>query len=328
MAGEKKAAAPPAAVPKRRAFTRLRQALAGRTALVLALAALAAGAAGAYAAWRKVRGTVLAGDEYRLGAHDMEITPPPKWIRSDVKSEVIRYGGLGANLSILDERLTVRVAQAFSLHAWVERVERVYKQHPARVVVELVYREPVAAVEVEDGILFVDAKGVLLPTEDFTAADAERYPRIRGVRSSPLRPVGSSWGDPEVLAAAQIAAALRHDWGKLKFYRLAAADNELARPGEARFEIVTHRGTKVLWGRSPAAATSGEMSAGEKLARLLELSARFGTLDDVPRSGQPIDLRAESDRVAAPATTVRPLPNTDEAQPAVKVSPAAAESSP
>ena len=62
----------------------------------------------------------------------------PAWIHTDVKAEVIRNASLDAALSVLDDNLTVNIAQAFALHPWVAKVTRVSKHHPARVKVEVV----------------------------------------------------------------------------------------------------------------------------------------------------------------------------------------------
>ena len=64
----------------------------------------------------------------------IQITPPPAWIHSDVKTEVIRDAGLPVELSILDERLFDRLKQAFALHPWIrgwtrssDRIRRTFK---------------------------------------------------------------------------------------------------------------------------------------------------------------------------------------------------------
>jgi hypothetical protein len=161
---------------------------------------------------------------------------------------------------------------------------------------------------VNDGLFAVDNQGVVLPHDDFSTADARQYPRIAGIRTSPLGPVGSPWRDAEVTGAAQVAAALRHDWAKLRLARISPGGFIGAgRTSDTQFNLTTHRGTTIHWGRAPGAARVGELSAGEKLAQLLELVARYQSLDDVPKSAQPIDLRPSADR-AAEAPAIQPLP--------------------
>lgn len=112
--------------------------------LIALLVALLAG--GWCLVWPKVRGHALRSGEYVIGPQQVEITPPPKWIHSDVRSEVFHNTSLEGSLSILDDDLVERIGNAFSLHPWVARVQRVTKHYPARVKVELLYRRPVCMV--------------------------------------------------------------------------------------------------------------------------------------------------------------------------------------
>ncbi len=190
---------------------------------LLLIAVLVASGAGLWLTlWDHVRGHVLARSEYRIEAANIAITPPPAWIRADVKNEVIRSGGLDSGLSLIDEGVTVRVAQAFQLHPWVAKVTRVSKSHPARLVVELNYRKPAAMVEVSGGLLPVDGEGVLLPSDDFTPEEAAAYPRITEIKTVPVGPQGSRWGDARVAGGARLAAALADDWKNLRLERHCA----------------------------------------------------------------------------------------------------------
>src|SRR5262249_34662295 len=153
-----------------------------------------------------------------------EMTELPPWIHTEVKvfkSNVLRDAGLDGELSLLDKELTVRMAQAFAMHPWVAKVTRVSKQSSSGVMVEIVYRRPVAmVVRPGPGLLPVDAEGVVLPTEDFSPVEAQGYLRIAEITTSPAGQIGSRWGDLHVTGAAQIAAVLLDDWQKLKLYQI------------------------------------------------------------------------------------------------------------
>ena len=147
-----------------------------------------------YLVWQEVGPHVLASGQYQVEPDQIRVAPtPPPWVRSDIKSDVIRQARLDGPLSIVDRDLTVRIAAAFAAHPWVARVDRVSKQFPSGLDVVLSYRKPAAMVEVQDGAggLPVDAEGVLLPTKDFSAQDADEYPRI-GERSKASR--WDRWG--------------------------------------------------------------------------------------------------------------------------------------
>jgi hypothetical protein len=269
----------------------------------VSLLVLAALVLGAWFAWRSVSERVTAHENFQLTADNIAVTPPPPWIRTDVKAEVVQAGSL-ERLSILDPQVTVRVAQAFATHSWVETVKRVSKRHPAAVDVVLAYRRPVAMVEVnlqgQPGLLPIDAEAVVLPSDDFAPSDAARYPRIAVGDSAPLGPVGTRWGDQRVADAATVATLLSEYWSRLNLYRIAAA----SRPGsereraDASFELVTRDGLRVVWGHAPGKETVGEAIASQKLARLLEYVDQKGSLG---AAGQ-IDLRDSRQMTVVPAS--------------------------
>ena len=259
------------------------------TALVVLLLAMGLFS---YAVWCWVRETVLASPEYWLTPANVEITPLPEWIRSDVRAEIFRDGNLNPPLSIMDDSLTRRVYDAFSLHPWVSKVRQVRKFYPARLEVDLVYRKPVVMVVVPDGLRPVAIEGVHLPTGDFCPLDANRYPRLTGIASTPVGPVGTPWGDPRVAGGAQIAAAFGPDWQELKLDHIAATNLvEPGHPNDCLYEILTPNGTRILWGRAPGSDLPGEVPAGDKVLRLKRYLAENGSLEG--RTGpQELDVRS------------------------------------
>lgn len=245
-----------------------------------------------YAAWRRVGEDVLLAKEYWLTQQDLEFTPPPEWIHRNVPAEVFRDASLDSPLSITDENLVRRLAEAFSLHPWVAEVRRVSKHYPARVEVELVYRRPVLMVQVPGGLLPVDEVGVLLPSDDFSPLEAVRdYPRLVGVDTVPVGPVGMRWGDARVLEGAEIADTFGSAWRDLNLDCIVpSALLEVGHAGEYSYELVTKGGTRILWGRAPGAETPGEPQAADKVARLVEYQKQNGTLEG-PGGPQQLDVR-------------------------------------
>lgn len=252
----------------------------------LTTALLAAFALGGFAMWRNTRGFVVEQDAYQVDPQDVEITATPSWIRSDVRDEALRAGGLDKSPSVLDGDLTERVSAAFAAHPWVERVDRVTKLHPARVEVDLVYRRPVCMVELPNGyngVYPVDAAGVLLPTNDFTPEVAEQYPRLVGALALPAGKVGAAWGDSGVTGGASVAAALAECWLPLKLQRIIAVRDPQA--GDRQFHVVAENGAKIIWGHAPISATAGEPTPADKLAALKQAlsSAAPGSTIDLRR---------------------------------------------
>lgn len=278
----------------------------GRWFVVAALFLVVA-AVGWRLAWNRVRGHVLTDRDYQLSPRDIVLSPLPPWIHTDLKTEVIRDASLDASLSILDEDLTKRLANAFSLHPWIARVNRVSKHHPARVEVDLLYRQPVAMVEVSGGLLPIDGEGTLLPSEDFSPAEAKKYPRVARIQTHPIGPVGTNWGDVSVAGAAQIAKLLDDRWLKLKLYRVLAPVRGGSHDVDGyTYELLTHAGTRIIWGRPPGSEPTGELPALDKIALLERVVVEDGSLDG--RGGpRLIDLRTGV-ASGTPRTAVKQAP--------------------
>ncbi len=265
--------------------------LPGRAVLVIAAVSIVI--VGSRTLWHMVRDHVQTRPEYQAAVEQIQLTPLPAWIHSDVKTEVIRDAGLPAELSILDERLFDRLKQAFALHPWIARVEKVERSYPAHIRVDVVYRRPVAMVEVSGGLLPVDADAILLPTADFSPAEAENYLRIAGAASSPLGPLGTAWADPAIAAAAKLADLLQPAWTDLQLRRIRIRNLIATGGAQIMFlELGTRSGTTFVWGAAPGSELPQEATAAEKLARLQQLASRQGSLDATPADQRDLRRRA------------------------------------
>jgi len=219
-------------------------------------------------------------EEYRVGVEHVIITAPPHWVPPDLVEQVFARAGFDESLSLLDPELSEKIALAFYTHPWIEGLKQVRKSYPARIHVEVVYREPVAMVEVVGGSYYpIDRHGYLLPNTDFSTADIGRYPIIKDVTSVPIGNLGESWGDPAVIGAAQLAAVLTRNneagqswWTALGLKtihapRRLAVDDEV---DDLQFRIGTGGGSQILWGRAPATRHPGELTVAKKLKRMAE----------------------------------------------------------
>lgn len=210
------------------------------------------------------------------------------WVRGDVKTEALRNASLDQGLPLDDPELQRRLARAFDMHPWIRRVVGVELVHPAGAVVEVECREPVAMVSWQEGLLAVDAEGVVLPSADFTAASAVGFPRITGILSSPQGTEGFPWGDAAVDEAAAVAAVLGPDWAALRLVELRPVKERNAR----MWELVAADGSRILFGSAPGREVAGEPPAAARLARLKELGASGGSAR--------LDLTVEASEPPAP----------------------------
>jgi len=229
---------------------------------------------------------------YQLDTTNIDITPPPRDVPPDIVHQVIQQAELPASVSLLDDDLTRRIADAFAAHPWVAEVVSVRKSFPPRIQVQLKYRKPVAMVRVDDGIYPVDGESVLLPPQDFSMADTRRYPLIRGVQTLPQGPAGSPWGDVCVQGAARLAAALQKDWNALQLAAIQVPRRTAARErlDDLRFVLHCRHGSRIIWGRPPGTQHPGELTTEQKIGRLKQYRDDFGEFDQ-PHGPYEIDIR-------------------------------------
>lgn len=299
MSSRAKSSAPPALAPRGRLF-RLRP----RVWLGLFLVAVIG--FGARYAWQRVAPTIARHPQYVITAEQIHITPPPPWIRTDIKAQVLRDDAVTGPLSILDngDDLAHRIQDAFEFHPWVASVERITKRLPSAIEVELKYRRPIAAVESADpgGLIFlpIDEHGIRLPEADLTDAERRYLPRISGVTGRPL--VGDAWNDPRVVGGAKLAAALADVWDRLRLVEILCAPHPASDDIDPQyvFEIITSGGTRIVWGAAPGQETlAGESSIDQKRQRLLEYASQHGRLESIEG---PAVLDVRSELIVTPRT--------------------------
>jgi len=237
--------------------------------------------------------------QYRVRAANVVINEPPHWVPHNLVRQVFELAELPDDLSLLDDELNLRLVAAFSRHPWVRRVTRVEKSWPAKVTVELTWREPAGMVQFGEGVYPIDPEGVLLPPHDFTAADIRSFPLIQNVRSVPDGPAGTPWGDEVIRGAARLAEQLAKKtgrgsthWQQLKLKAIEVPDRVSVNDtlNGMVFVLITDGGSRIIWGRAPGANHPGELTVDQKLDRLTRYVADFGDFDG-PGGPYEIDIR-------------------------------------
>jgi hypothetical protein len=275
-----------------------------RLLLLALIPTVAAVSPALYRAWPDLNESPV----YRLKASEIRITPPPRPVPANLVERAVGTAGLEAELSVLDQTLLPRLAEAFAKEPWVRQVIQLRKGLPAHVEIELEYRRPVAMIDVKQGVYPIDEEGVLLPPADFSAAESRRYPLVTGVRSLPAGPPGTPWDDATVLGAAKIAAALAAHWDELDLTSIQAPPLATAsvEAEDLTFELHTRGGSKIIWGRPPGTGHPGELTADQKIGRLKRYVADFGPLG-APGPPFEIDIRSWQEITRRPlATATRP----------------------
>lgn len=265
--------------------------------LVLALVLLATGVA-ARKVWDGLQAKLAESPRYRITADVIHVSPQqlPPWIRSDVKTQVLRDSGITDSLTLLDDPGVIqqRLVDAFELHPWVRKVERVDLASPRRIEIDLDYREPVAVVVATSGtsseMLPVDSEAVRLPGGGLMDVEKSYLPRITGIENRPL--VGKAWSDIRMQGAARLATELRSVWEAYNLLDIVPSPYpEVQRSHRFyTYEVRTSGGTAIRWGAAPSFAPPGESPFQEKLAHLASYIEQHGPLDSID-SPQTIDVR-------------------------------------
>ena len=232
-------------------------------------------------AWARWGSEVARHPRFSVSIEKIQTPPQPTWIQSNVIEEVVRDGNL-ENLSLLDHSTALKVDRAFALHRWVRRVERVDKQSSRRLIVQLLYRRPAIMVKADpDGFWPVETEGYLLPPNEFSELQTRDFLHVRGVTPQPAGGVGTPYGDERVNAAARIALALDEVWKDLELYAIEprAANRAAVYSSAVTYELVTRKGTRIVWGNPPEKERQAEASAADKVQRLVEYAQRHGSLD-------------------------------------------------
>ncbi len=262
-----------------------------------AIAVLSLAVGGGWLLWSRFGERARADRAAILLPEDIELRGVGDWIKGDLRQEALRDASLDGGLPLDDPELARRLARAFDMHPWIREVVRVTLRHPAAAVVEVRCREPVAMVSVPGGLLAVDPEGVLLPSDDFTAESAARYPKIAGAASGPRGAVGFPWGDPLVEEGAALAAAVGPEWGPLGLIECRPADD----PGQPRqWEIVGPDESLIRFGSAPGSERTGEPTAAMKLARLRSLALSPGLSGGLDLTAAAGDATAETPPIPEP----------------------------
>lgn len=262
---------------------RTRRLIVTRARLVLALGVVGLLGLGLHSLWQHYEPSVIHRQRYLVPGERITISPPPAWILSDIRGEVVRDAGLDGRLSILEDDFVQTVKDAFALHPWVASVNRITKSFPPAVHVELTYRMPVAVVEMPTAggaeWMPLDKLGIRLPTSDVPLIRRRYLPRISGIVGQP--PVGQQWDDPRVAGAAELASRLAHVWQSLHLVDIlpSARPEIVAEHRYFVFNLITRGGTRIVWGAAPNSGPPGEANFFTKLQRLEQCADRLGPLD-------------------------------------------------
>lgn len=246
-------------------------------------------------AWRVSQGPLRTSPHYQITAESVEISPPPPWVRVDIRTAAIDRAAMQGPLSVIDPQQSItRIAEAFRREPWVRKVNRVELDSPNAARVDLQWRQPLAAVELATttGLILtpLDAESVRLPSAGLHDGEIRRLPRITHIQDAP--PEGEAWANPQVNGAVALISSLGPAWTRLKLADVVPSRLPQTR-GEQQFyqfELITIGGTRIYWGAAPG-VPADEPAFNAKLATLQQFVQREQVRLDSYQSPKTIDLR-------------------------------------
>jgi hypothetical protein len=219
------------------------------------------------------------------------VTQPPVCYRGGSAAfleRVRKSAGEPEQISLL-EKTPDRLARAFKIDPWVEKVERV-TYSPGRISVALEYREPAAVVYLQDGQQqVIDDEGRILPVDDLDLESLERPVKITGEElAAPADSrAGVVWkrkgsggamdeADARIVAAARLAGFLRRrdrareaqDSPALRVIEIIVS-NQKAFPLVGLF-VLNDQNAEICWGEAPGAEQPGQPTADDKWRMLAD----------------------------------------------------------
>lgn len=200
-------------------------------------------------------------DRYRVAFSAIDCPAPPGLSREEFLAEVQYLAGWPDQVTVLDEQLASRLAEAFAKHPAVASVASVKVRGPRDLQVALSFREPVLhaiwlspvgkteANPAEDWV--VDGQGIVLPRYELQPG----LPSI-AVSHPPKGSAGEPWGDPNVETAARLAGLLHRHQRRLQIKSIEEQPTG--------FVLKTANDVRILWGRD----IGGEAKIADLIHRL------------------------------------------------------------
>lgn len=219
---------------------------------------------------------------YALQVDNIELTPSPPWIHTDLKAQVYRDNGL-SQVSLLEPQATATIAHAFDSHVWIKSTNRVRKLSGGKVTVDVTYRRPAAMVFYEPqlgapssgaprGLCYpVDEEGVVLPGDEFASKQVHDYFMIYAPNAAPAGK-RMAFGDERIAAALSLCKLLEPQRVPLKldciYVEPDSIDQQLGGFNSWVMHILTEEKREIVWGHAPGKETKDEPSVEEKLVSL------------------------------------------------------------
>ncbi len=207
---------------------------------------------------------------YQIDRNGLVLSASPSWLRDDVAEEILAALRHRAINSILETQAAAKVAEIVRTNCWVASLDRVSIRFPSTIIIEVKYRRPVCLLVTATGFVALGEDGIALPAENIRPEARDYLYRVLVEKCPQTLRIGERIQDGVAIEAARLAAFLGPDLAQrgFRFIQPTVKSHPLE-PEEIVFSIFDADGRAILWGHAPGREIPGEISAKEKLQRIL-----------------------------------------------------------
>lgn len=215
----------------------------------------------------------------------VELADHPSWASEELVEQICLSSGVRSDDFLLDNTLAGKWTRNLRQNPWVKQIRQVRLRFDGRVVIDCQLREPIAAIEQDGEVCYIDMEGVVLPQLPVNT----HLITLRGCRETLPAP-GNSITSPSLIAGLEVLTLIRQVDSQLP--RQERLWTELARLDVSNYEgqisralphinLYTRNNTEIRWGAAVGRERPYyEAQAQYKLANLYRAFNQFGTLDE------------------------------------------------
>jgi hypothetical protein len=205
----------------------------------------------------------------------IEFADAPVWVEDDLRDKLILTARAQLSGDPLAGDELMLVHRALLNEGWFESIEQVRRVAADRVRVEATWVKPFALVRDDEGDHLIDPYGTLLPRTFPHDGAAAAWIVITGPRyDRPQRP-GAQWDGADIAAALRLLRLIdQQPWlGMVRSIDVSkyVPDGDL--------EMITDRGSRILWGSAPGDEEAGEAAPKRKLMYLQYQAEHYDHID-------------------------------------------------
>lgn len=238
---------------------------------------------------------------------------PPAWLPTGFKLRLQKLISDQLTSDPMDEASLQRAQRALMACGWIEKVHRL-EYRGSRLIAQLEYRTPVAAVECVDGYALIDVKSQKLPgVYRIDQLAALNLPKIQGVTAA--RPLKDAmvWPGQEIPAALGLLGILAD---QSYFNQIAAVEIARRANQQLTLNLITSSGM-VRWGLPPDSLSPIEPTAAVKKEWLTRIYLDTGSIDG---GGRVVEVFGAAPYYRAAEHDASALPTTDSANASARYS--------